>query len=122
MHAKGGDLLLFGASAVLLGSLFSARGLEQARSAPAGSVPQWQIAAGGKMKFDAASLKLNKIEGDSFYSNVDLGTSASALSGGDNYLPTGGLLSVRHGDLMSFMGVCLQTVRRSVWFGGPAVT
>ena len=29
--------------------------------------PQWQIAAGGKMKFDAASLKLNKNGGDSFY-------------------------------------------------------
>src|SRR5271169_3883377 len=47
--------------------------------------PSWQTAAGGKMAFDVASVKLNASE-DQVHANV-------SLSDLDDYAPNGGLFS-----------------------------
>ena len=55
---------------VVLGAL-TAPATAQAPTAQSSTVPQWQIDAGGKMAFDAASIKQN-VSHDPAHTNVGL--------------------------------------------------
>jgi uncharacterized protein (TIGR03435 family) len=66
-----------------------------AQSAPS-SLPQWQTAAGGKMDFEVASVKLDT-SGDPPHADFPLDM-------GDNYPPTGGLFSVSRFSLSAYVG------------------
>lgn len=55
----------------------------------------WEIAAGGKMSFDVASVKPNKLHGQA-HSNFPLGA-------GDTYSPNGGLFSAQDNPLLVYM-------------------
>jgi hypothetical protein len=48
-------------------------------------VPEWQRAAGGKMAFDVASVKVNKSGSERGTSNI------TGFNVGPTFLPTGGL-------------------------------
>ena len=70
--------------------------------AQSSTIPDWQIAAGGKMDFDVASVKQNKSgqfpAGDPPKTNVLLGP-------GDIYSPNGGLLSATNYPLTNYIQV-----------------
>ncbi len=61
-------------------------------------IPDWQIAAGGKMDFDVASVKQNTTapSAQTIHSNIPLGPQ-------DLFSPTGGLLSATNFPLMQYM-------------------
>jgi hypothetical protein len=60
-------------------------------------VPEWQIAAGGTMAFDVASVKADKSGSEKRSSNI-LGFNA-----GPTFSPTGGLFSVTNYPLINYM-------------------
>ena len=62
---------------------------------PAATIPQWQIAAGGKMAFDVASVKRNMAGPSAFSGNV-------LFSADDLFTPTGGLYSEANSPLISY--------------------
>jgi len=82
------------AVAVLLGLIIAPSLRAQAPSSQP-QTPQWQIAAGGKMAFDVASVKLNK-SSDPTYSNFPLGM-------GDVYSPNGGLFTATNFPLITYI-------------------
>jgi uncharacterized protein (TIGR03435 family) len=61
-------------------------------------MPDWQIAAGGKMEFDVASVKQNSapMTQETVHSNIPLGPQ-------DMFAPTGGLLSSTNWPLFQYM-------------------
>jgi uncharacterized protein (TIGR03435 family) len=73
----------------------SAAAASQAASSP---TPEWQIAAGGTMAFDVASVKQNKsgLRPSGNNSNVPLGP-------GDYYSPNGGLFRTTNMPLLAYM-------------------
>ena len=64
--------------------------------AQSSTVPDWQIAAGGKMAFDVASVKRTAPDEPTHW-NIPLGP-------GDSYSPTGGLFSVTNIQLSVLIG------------------
>jgi uncharacterized protein (TIGR03435 family) len=80
------------AAAILLGLANPSR--IHAQSAQM-SAPDWQTAAGGKMAFDVASVKPNKLHGQA-NSNVPLGP-------GEMYSPNGGLFSAKDNPLLVYI-------------------
>ena len=69
----------------------------QSPATQSATVPQWQIAAGGKMAFDVASVKLNKSGGTRGSSNI------TGFNAGPTFSPTGGLLSATNYPLINYM-------------------
>ena len=69
----------------------------QATTTQSPAVPQWQIAAGGKMAFDVASVKVNKSGGTRGSSNI------TGFNAGPTFSPTGGLLSATNYPLINYM-------------------
>ena len=67
----------------------------QPQTAPSSKMPDWQVAAGGKMEFDVVSVKRNAAD-MSPQTNIPLGP-------GDYYSPTGGLFSVTSARLFSYI-------------------
>jgi hypothetical protein len=67
-----------------------------AASAQSPPVPKWQIAAGGKMAFDVASVKQNTAGQPERNSNISFGAS-------DVFTPTGGLLSASNIPLIQYI-------------------
>jgi uncharacterized protein (TIGR03435 family) len=67
-------------------------------AAQAPAVPDWQAAAGGRMAFDVASVKLNKAEYSSVRpaSNIPLGAM-------DAFSPTGGLLQATNQPFLQYL-------------------
>ena len=80
---------------VVAGLLTSSFLEAQATAAQSPTVPQWQIDAGGKMAFDAASVKPNK-SNDRPSSNVNLVSGAI-------YTPNGGLFSAKNMPLINYI-------------------
>jgi bla regulator protein BlaR1 len=80
---------LAGASACLLFSLWINAPLSRAQNA------DWEKAAGGKMSFDVASVKLN--------TSGEFEPANFSLDANDGYLPTGGLLRAPSFQLITFI-------------------
>jgi uncharacterized protein (TIGR03435 family) len=81
--------------------LLTSQSTDQApKSETPSPIPQWQIDAGGKLKFDVVSIKQNKSgappSGDKQYTNVPLNTWAS-------FTPTGGLFSATNFQLDEYI-------------------
>jgi bla regulator protein blaR1 len=91
---------------IVVGMLIAPRLL--AAQSPA--VPGWQVAAGGKMAFDVASVKPNKATGRPI-SNIPLTID-------DTFAPTGGLFSVTGATLRGLMVFAYKTQQMPVGFPG----
>jgi uncharacterized protein (TIGR03435 family) len=70
----------------------------QSSAAIADKMPDWQVAAGGQMKFEVASIKPDTVDqADAIvYSNIPLGPM-------DSFTPTGGLLRSTSFDLLQYL-------------------
>jgi uncharacterized protein (TIGR03435 family) len=76
------------------------------------TMPDWQISAGGKMRFDVASVKPNKARAQA-NSNVPLGP-------GEMYSPNGGLFSAKDNPLLVYIMFAFKVTSLNDLHGIPS--
>jgi uncharacterized protein (TIGR03435 family) len=80
---------------------------DQVPTAQTPTVPQWQIAAGGKKEFDVASVRQNK-SNDKAQSNI-------SLAAGKTYVPNGGVFSAINQSLFTYILFAYKVRLNEAW-------